>query len=392
MTATELTRSDADENLDACRVRCHVCGTRVYVGETAHDVEPGDDGAERFACAEHCETCRPLRVLSLFSGIGGLDLGLERAGMEVVAQCEVDPYCCRVLAKHWPHVPNLGDVTAIDWSTVPDVDLICGGYPCQPFSLAGRRQGADDVRHLWPYVLDAVRHLRPRWVLLENVPGHLSLGFGRVLGDLAESGYDAEWDCIPAAAVGAPHRRDRVFIVAYPQRDELRVEPVAVGRGGGAAVVGDDGPTQPVADADERGRLGWAGALGASWRSELADSGDLADTDHAGRVERRGPVTVPTEQSPAERSSEAVAYSDGGRLSIEQEPNSGTAERRVFAPRRGDAARRSRPGIDGWAAEPDVGRVAHGVPSRVDRLRGLGNAVVPQVAEHVGRLIMEAAA
>jgi DNA (cytosine-5)-methyltransferase 1 len=313
----------------------------VYVGETAHDVEPGDDGVERFACAEHCETCRPLRVLSLFSGIGGLDLGLERAGMEVVAQCEVDPYCCRVLAKHWPDVPNLGDVTTIDWSTVPDVDLICGGYPCQPFSLAGRRQGADDVRHLWPYVLDAVRHLRPSWVLLENVPGHLSLGFGRVLGGLAESGYDAEWDCIPAAAVGAHHRRDRVFIVAYPQRDELRVEPVAVGRGGGAAVVGDDGPTQPVADADQRGRFGWTGAPGPSWRSELADSG--------------------------------------------------TAERRVFAPRRGDAARRRRPGIDGWAAEPDVGRVAHGVPSRVDRLRGLGNAVVPQVAEHVGRLIMEAA-
>lgn len=285
-----------------------------------------------------------MNVLSLFSGIGGLDLGLERAGMTVVAQCEVDPYCCRVLAKHWPHVPNLGDVTTIDWSTVPDVDLICGGYPCQPFSLAGRRQGADDVRHLWPYVLDAVRHLRPRWVLLENVPGHLSLGFGRVLGDLAESGYDAEWDCIPAAAVGAPHRRDRVFIVAYPQRDELRVEPVAFGRGRGAAVAGDDGPARDVADADD-----------------------------AGRVERRGSVAVPAEQPSTERSREAVP--DANRIRRPQ----------LEWPQEPELAR-------SWAVEPDVGRVAHGVPARVDRLRGLGNAVVPQVAEHVGRLILEAAA
>ena len=264
-----------------------------------------------------------MRVLSLFSGIGGLDLGLERAGMEVVAQCEVDPYCCRILAKHWPHVPNFGDVTTIDWSTVPDVDLICGGYPCQPFSLAGRRQGADDVRHLWPYVLDAVRHLRPSWVLLENVPGHLSLGFGRVLGDLAESGYDAEWDCIPAAAVGAHHRRDRVFIVAYPQRDELRVEPVAVGRGGGATVAGDDGPAQHVADPNGAGL-----AIG-----HRADAGEA--------------------------------------------PRCWTSTRPPRSP--------------WWEVEPDVGRVVDGVPSRVDRLRGLGNAVVPQVAEHVGRLIMEAA-
>lgn len=287
-----------------------------------------------------------MNVLSLFSGIGGLDLGLERAGMTVVAQCEVDPYCCRVLAKHWPHVPNLGDVTTIDWSTVPDVDLICGGYPCQPFSLAGRRQGADDVRHLWPYVLDAVRHLRPRWVLLENVPGHLSLGFGRVLGDLAESGYDAEWDCIPAAAVGAPHRRDRVFIVAYPQRDELRVEPVAFGRGRGAAVAGDDGPARDVADADQRGRLGWTGALRSSRWAEPANGGEVGDPYSA----PAHPLTTPS-----------------GPRSAAGESGS-------------------------WAVEPDVGRVAHGVPARVDRLRGLGNAVVPQVAEHVGRLILEAAA
>src|SRR5690606_17384107 len=135
-----------------------------------------------------------LTVGSLFSGIGGLDLGLERAGMNVIWQSEIDPYASKVLAKHWPTVPNLGDITTIDWSRVERPDVICGGYPCQPFSLAGVRRGEHDDRHLWPYFADALRYLRPRYALLENVPGHLSLGFGRVLGDLAELGFDAEWD------------------------------------------------------------------------------------------------------------------------------------------------------------------------------------------------------
>ncbi len=163
-----------------------------------------------------------MRVGSLFSGIGGLDLGLERAGMEVIWQSEIDAYASRVLAKHWPHVPNLGDVKTIDWSTVERPDLICGGYPCQPFSLAGGRKGTDDPRHLWPYFADALRVLRPEWALLENVPGHLSLGFGDVQSDLAELGYDTEWECIPAAAVGAPHLRWRIFVVAHAQGHSRR--------------------------------------------------------------------------------------------------------------------------------------------------------------------------
>ena len=221
-----------------------------------------------------------MKVGSLFSGIGGLDLGLERAGMSVVWQAEIDPYASAVLARHWPSVPNLGDVTTINWEEVEDVDLICGGYPCQPFSVAGDRLGEGDERHLWPSVLDAMRVLRPRFAVLENVPGHLSLGFGRVLGDLAEIGYDAEWDCVPASAIGAPHRRDRVFIVAHPCGEGLE-----------------------------------------------------------GRWSRR-----PTR--------------DGAW----------------------------------WDSEPDVDRVAHGISFRVDRTRCIGNAVVPQVAEHVGRALISAAA
>jgi DNA (cytosine-5)-methyltransferase 1 len=196
-----------------------------------------------------------LTVGSLFSGIGGIDLGLERAGMRVIWQAEVDPYCSRVLANHWPDVPNLGDVTLIDWSSVERPDVLAGGYPCQPFSVAGRQLGEADERHLWPFFADAIRVLRPRFALLENVPGHLALGFGRVLGDLAEIGYDATWDCVPAAAVGAPHLRDRVFVVAYPERGELREQSVTFARGGGASVVAVDGVLRPVADTHGPGLL-----------------------------------------------------------------------------------------------------------------------------------------
>ncbi len=249
----------------------------------------------------------PLTVGSLFSGIGGLDLGLERAGMRVIWQAEIDPYCCQVLRQHWPDVPNLGDVSRIEWSDVVRPDVICGGYPCQPFSLAGARAGTDDRRHLWPYVRDALRVLRPRFALLENVAGHLSLGFDRVLGDLAEIGFDAEWDCIPAAAVGAPHRRDRVFLVAYPAHDAgPGPVPAAVADPEGVAV----GPGLRASGAP---RLGWG---------RPRDCGSTGDA---------------------------------------------------------------------WTVEPDVGRVAHGVPARMDRLAALGNAVVPAVAEHLGRMIVEAA-
>jgi DNA (cytosine-5)-methyltransferase 1 len=203
-----------------------------------------------------------------------------------------------VLKKHWPDVPNLGDITKVDWSKVERPDVICGGYPCQPFSQAGKRGGANDARHLWPAMHNAICVLRPRYALMENVRGHLSLGFGRVLGDLAEIGYDAEWQVIPAAAVGAPHKRDRVFIVAYANNSKL----------------GDD------------------------------------------NNRRSNQVTNAT------RSKVFVTHSSSG------------------------SARRTN---SDWLSEPDVGRVANGIPNRVDRLKGLGNAIVPQVAELVGALVVE---
>ena len=165
-----------------------------------------------------------LTVGSLFTGIGGFDLGLERAGMRVLWQCEADEFCRRVLAAHWPHVPCYPDVSELRGADVEPVDVLCGGFPCQDISVAGKGAGIDGARSgLWAEYARLVGELRPSYVVVENVPALLGRGLGRVLGDLAALGYDAEWDCLPACAFGAPHRRDRIWIVAYPgcERGEL---------------------------------------------------------------------------------------------------------------------------------------------------------------------------
>jgi len=160
-----------------------------------------------------------LTVGSLFAGIGGFDLGLERAGMQGKWQVEIDSYCWKVLEKHWPHVRRYTDITTVDWSTVEPVDLVCGGFPCQPVSVAGKRKGTADERWFWPEFVRCIGVLRPRYILIENVPGLLTandgLAFAEVLRDVAACGYDAEWDCIPLSAFGALHQRDRFFLVAY---------------------------------------------------------------------------------------------------------------------------------------------------------------------------------
>ncbi|MFZ3569250.1 DNA cytosine methyltransferase [Streptomyces sp. BH034] len=163
-----------------------------------------------------------LNILSLFSGIGGLELGLERAGMFVVGQVEMNPFCRRVLAHHWPEVPRHDDVcTAPDWwssARRPHVDVVAGGYPCQPFSLAGKRLGTADGRWMWPAMAAVVRRVRPRYVVVENVASLVrdADAFGWMLGDLAELGFDAEWAVLSAPQFGAPQAaRERVYLVAY---------------------------------------------------------------------------------------------------------------------------------------------------------------------------------
>jgi len=159
-------------------------------------------------------------VLDLFSGIGGFSLGLERAGMKTAAFCEIDGYCRQVLARHWPGTPIYGDIRQLNsrrlhHDRIPSIDVICGGYPCQPFSIAGKRRGVQDPRHLWPEMYRLIREIRPRWVICENVSGHVELGLDTVFDDLENAGYTATPLIVPACAVGAPHRRDRIWIVAH---------------------------------------------------------------------------------------------------------------------------------------------------------------------------------
>ena len=163
-----------------------------------------------------------LKHLSLCTGYGGLDLAVEALlDTELVALAEFDQHAAKICETRFPGVPNLHDIKTVDWEACGlEVDLITAGYPCQPFSLAGKRKGTDDDRHLWPYIAEAIRHLRPGVVVLENVYGHLSKGFGDVLGTLASLGYDARWNCVRASDVGAPHKRERVFIVATDTRSQ----------------------------------------------------------------------------------------------------------------------------------------------------------------------------
>lgn len=303
-----------------------------------------------------------LRVLSLFSGIGGLDLGLERAGMEIIAHSEVDPYACKVLAKHWPGVPNLGDITAVvDW---PEADVIAGGFPCQDISLAGKGAGINEGTRsgLWFEYARCVRDVRPRYVIVENVAALLGRGLDRVLGDLAALGYDAWWDCVPAAAVGAPHRRDRVFLVAT--RSDV------------AAFDTDIAPMQ------------WAQEQRSEPNRDTART--AADCDSWGFKERTqcdGPPHESQLLSPFWRDA------NGLRIPLADTDGSGSQrwedQRSNGGPQLSPVERGCREPASHWSAEPGVGRVADGIPRRVDRLRCLGNAVVPQVAEYVGRLVVE---
>lgn len=165
-----------------------------------------------------------ITVGSLFSGIGGLDLGLERAGMTVIWQSEINPFASAVLAKHWPQTPNLGDITTIDWTRVERPDLICGGYPCPAFSQAAR--GRNVAPNMWPWMRRAIEQLRPQYVLIENVAAHLGRGFPDVLADLDALGFDAAWSTLTACSMGAPHMRKRLYCVAYPHGNMQPAFPV----------------------------------------------------------------------------------------------------------------------------------------------------------------------
>ncbi len=247
-----------------------------------------------------------MRFGSLFSGIGGMDLGLERAGMECAWQVEIDPFCRKVLTKHWPNVPKFEDVKEVGKHNLERVDLIAGGFPCQDISYANNQAtGIDGVRSgLWSEYARIIDELRPRYILVENVAALLGRGMGRVLGDLASCGYDAEWRVFSACEMGFSHSRERLFLVAYPAEQRC--------------FVASFGKHQETSQSRSRR------TVFQNWQF-----------DFVGQKDRR-----------------AIQHS----------------RRRV---------------------EPSLLRVADGVPDRVERIRAIGNAVVPQVAEWIGKRIIE---
>lgn len=244
---------------------------------------------------------------SLFAGIGGFDLGFERAGMICKWQVEIDLFCQKVLAKHWPDVKRFEDVRRCGKHNLETVDVICGGFPCQPHSKAGKRKASKDERDMWPEFARIIGEIRPRWVVAENVPGILSSEngryFGSVLRDLAEMGYDAEWYCISASAIGAPHRRERVFTVAHTSGHGL------------FSIREQDIGTEK----DGKNKTKW------SKNRTIFKVGYESKTICSGQ----------------------------------------------------------------WKIRPKAERMVDGIPNQLDRLKSLGNAVVPQVAELIASYIVE---
>lgn len=276
-----------------------------------------------------------MRVGSLFSGIGGFDLGLERAGMSVVWQSEIEPFPCAVLRKHWPHVPNHGDIRSIRGDAVEPVDVLCGGFPCQDISVAGLAAGIEGRRSgLWSEYARLVRELRPRWVLVENVPALRTRGYDRVHDDLEGAGYAAWPLVVRASDAGACHQRARVWIIAYA--DPRRCERQRLPHG-----TGQQGTPRPVAD-----RLG-----AAHWWPWTSRDDPDAERERLEREQQAGATTWPVNRSGDE--------CDPAWLS-------------PVAP----------------VVELDDGIPAGLVRHRRPALAALGNAIVPQIPEAIGRTIM----
>jgi DNA (cytosine-5)-methyltransferase 1 len=319
-----------------------------------------------------------LRVLDLFSGIGGFSLGLERAGgFQTVAFCEIEPFCQRVLAKHWPEVPNLGDVERVEFQP-GSADVIVGGFPCQDVSLAGKRAGLSGARSgLYRELVRALRVVRPRHAIVENVAALLGDGLGTVLGDLAESGFDAEWDCVPAKAFGAPHERDRVYIVAHAaDADCLGRESVQAGAlQHGSAVCDQE-------------RIGAGGAPGREVVQSWAAGGACPAPDAPRLGCGQGRTWRPPDSFARIRDEARRNAADpyGARLAFREGLGRDAWEERSAAKR--DAGEDGGQSI--WPDEPALLGVDDDVPDRVDRTRALGNTIIPIIPELIGRVILEA--
>ncbi len=367
-----------------------------------------------------------MKVLDLFAGIGGFSLGLERAGMETVAFCEIEDYPRKVLAKHWPGVPIYEDVKELTSERLradgiigrDGIDVITAGFPCQDISTAGKGAGIEGERSgLWSEIARLTGELRPRYIILENVSALLSRGLDKVLGDLAEIGYDAEWHCIPASHLGAPHRRDRWWCVCYPDNNGFPAAEITRGAGTGSyhSKTGSKSACEPTrpnqqqpsvadtnesiatqddanadsqrphraykhvnrsgkpADGKERKPRSVREVLAGSGNTGKRRSADVADTNQPGLQGRQREIMP-------ERAGKWSAGASGnqGDIGGQSKPNMGILAHGLSA-----GLARSR-----WLPEPGIGRVTTGIPDRTARLKALGNSLIPQMPELIGRAIM----
>ena len=313
-----------------------------------------------------------MKVLDLFSGIGGFSYGLDQVGFKTVAFCEMDQYCKLVLQKHWKGVKIYNDVKELKGQEVikehGTIDLITGGFPCQPFSIAGSRKGTNDNRHLWPEMFRLIKELKPRWVIGENVRNIISIQdgmvFENVCTDLEGEGYEVRAFNIPAAGIGAPHKRERIWIVANSRRT-LRE---------GSKLQGENANESKQENANQYQRSSGTPTDNVADTHTRLSNGSIEEVQSGGQ----------TFNTSSQRTDVAYTYSQRqqeqcGPESIQKERNE---------PQRSS----SQEGHTGWEFEPDVGRVANGISGRVHRLKALGNSIVPQIAKEIGRAIMIAEA
>ncbi len=319
-----------------------------------------------------------MKVGSLFSGIGGIEIGFEKQGFTTEWFVEYEPYAKEILKKRFPNTKIYDDITKVDFETVPKVDILTGGFPCQDISNAGKRAGIEGSRSsLWKYYLKAIRILRPKFALIENVSALAKRGLNVVLADLAEIGYDAEWYNLSASAVGASHKRERIFILAYPVNDTDRT------------YKGKKGEEESI-----------SGISGQTRRPRLScgTSEDVSNTSSIRCNKRSNNPLGETEDSKNRLSlQDNQEWEDWGRRSSSNDrgaggnkdvPNTNNSRQQG---NREDEIRQEllRSTEHSWTIEPELGRVADGIPNRIHRIKCLGNAVVPQVAEIFAEAIME---
>jgi DNA (cytosine-5)-methyltransferase 1 len=337
-----------------------------------------------------------MKVTSLFSGGGLGDFGWVAAGHEIVAQVEIDEYCQKILELRFPNAKKFKDIKTLKGNELPVCDIITGGFPCQPFSVAGKQKGKDDNRYLWPQMFRVIKEVRPRWVVGENVPGIINMALDDVCSDLESEGYEVWPIVFPSHALGAWHKRDRLWIVANAR----------CGDGKGKKVSNEHEETNRQIDAAEHQRpnkcdKSWVASYAANTgiknlreREESTDE-DVPHANRTGREELRGTESVSTKQSSAKRDSKVMADASGTRT-IRQEENRGNGDNgeKVFSDGIQSAEGIAISGNDSsrvwskfWSTEPSVGRVASRTPNRVDRLKMLGNGQVPACTFTIGRFI-----